>query len=267
MNAVQQLYQYRVSLSTTTYKSRGQRVIRCELCRLAQTHCVCSISPTKVSADIVQKSQADSGLDSSAGFLLLMYDTEVMKPSNTGKLIADLVKDTYAFLWSRTVENPELLAVLADKQWQPYVVFPAQYAQENQQVIQDKVVCPEGKRPLFIMLDGSWREAKKMFRKSPYLSGFPIVSFDPQLALPDMIENEPLTSRYQIRLSSVDNQFATAEVAARVLAMAGEPKRAQLLDLWFDVFSYQYQKSVCQTNKGNPQAIDNYQAYIKEITN
>tara|TARA_B110000211_G_scaffold229725_1_gene287990 strand:- start:1391 stop:2029 length:639 start_codon:yes stop_codon:yes gene_type:complete len=201
----------------------------------------------------------------SAGFLLLMHDTEVLKPSNTGKLIADLVNETYAFLWSRTVPNPELLAVLNDPQWQPFVVFPSQYAEQGREVINEKVVCSDGKRPLFIMLDGSWREAKKMFRKSPYLAGFSIVSFDPQQQLTQLDNNEQLTSRYQIRIAHVDNQFATAEVAARVLSMAGEHHKAHLLDLWFDVFSYQYQKSVCQTNKGNPQAIEHYQAYIAQI--
>lgn len=250
MNAVQQLYQYRKSISTTTYKSRGQRVIRCQSCRLAQSHCICEFIPNEATLKAV--SNKESKL--SAGFLLLMYDTEVLKPSNTGKIIADLVNDTYAFLWSRTVPNPELLVVLSDPQWQPFVVFPSQYAEQGRKVIQDKVVCEQGKRPLFIMLDGSWREAKKMFRKSPYLSNFPMVSFDAQL-----------TSRYQIRIASGDNQLATAEVAARVLAMAGEHNKAHLLDLWFDVFSYQYQKSVCQTNKGNPQALDNYQAYLKSL--
>ena len=268
MNAVQRLYQYRKSLSTTVYKSRGQRVIRCDKCCLAQQHCICDIAPEN---QIERKSNA--------GFLLLMYDTEVFKPSNTGKLIADVIPDTYAFLWSRTVENLELLAVINDPKWQPYVVFPAQYAQENREVVQQKVVCKEGKRPLFIMLDGSWREAKKMFRKSPYLDKFPMVSFDPTLfdvanvsecitaeggasrnrESGDSDENQP---RYHLRVSSGTNQFSTAEVSARVLAMAGETVNAKVLDLWFDVFSYQYQKSVCQSNRGNPNAQLVYQAYI-----
>jgi DTW domain-containing protein len=270
MNAVQRLYQYRKSLSTTVYKSRGQRVIRCNKCCLAQQHCICDIAPEK---QIARKSNA--------GFLLLMYDTEVFKPSNTGKLIADVIPDTYAFLWSRTVENPELLAVINDPKWQPYVVFPAQYAQENREVVQQHVVCEPVKRPLFIMLDGSWREAKKMFRKSPYLDKFPMVAFDPHVfevakgcesitaevntvqknASGQCDENQP---RYHLRVSSGTNQFSTAEVSARVLAMAGEPMNATLLDLWFDLFSYQYQKSVCRSNQGNPNAQALYQAYIEQ---
>ena len=257
MNAVQRLYQYRKSLSTTLYKSRGQRVIRCDLCRLALPHCICALSPNKTVSDHHK---------SAAGFLLLMYDTEVLKPSNTGKLIADLVDDTFAFLWSRTVPNPELLAVLNDEKWQPFVVFPAQYAESSRLVFQGELplnAIQKGKRPLFIMLDGSWREAKKMFRKSPYLANFPLVSFDPNEHISS--EQAEQGSRYQIRIASGDNQFATAEVAARMLALIGENNNAKILDLWFDVFSFQYQKSVCQTNKGNPEAINDYQKFVDTL--
>lgn len=37
---------------------------------------------------------------------------------------------------------------------------------------------PAGKPPLFIMLDGIPPEARKMFRKSPYLDNLPVISVD-----------------------------------------------------------------------------------------
>lgn len=245
MHAVQQLHQYRKSLSTTTYKSRGQRVVRCELCRLAKQFCICDLSPS---------------VQSQAGFLLLMYDTEVLKPSNTGKLIADLIPDSFAFLWSRTEVNPEIIALINDPTWQPMIVFPKAYAGENREIFDNKIPLKAGKRPLFIMLDGSWREAKKMFRRSPYLQDLPIVSFTPNKP-----ENEAqLSSRYQIRLAANNTELATAEVAAQVLSLAGEQTNADLLDLWFDVFSFQYQRGVCQVNKANPNAVADYTAYAKQ---
>ena len=252
MHAVHRLHQFRKSLSTTTYKARGQRVIRCDLCRLAATFCICAIAPKK------------GTIDTNAGFLLLMYDTEVLKPSNTGKLIADLIPDTFAFLWSRTTKNTELQAVLDDEQWQPFVVFPKEYADDQRQVHSNSVICEQGKRPLFIMLDGSWREAKKMFRKSPYLDKFPLVSFDPKMLLDNMASPVGSDSRYTVRKTELEHQFSTAEVAARVLDMFGEKANGHLLDLWFDVFNFQYQKSVCQRNKGNINAIGNYQEFLSE---
>lgn len=244
MHAVQRLHQYRKSLSTTTYKSRGQRVIRCELCRLAEKFCICSLAPS---------------VKSTAGFLLLMYDTEVLKPSNTGKLIADLIPDSFAFLWSRTEVNPDILSVLNNPIWQPMIVFPKAYAGEEREIFDNKVTLAEGKRPLFIMLDGSWREAKKMFRRSPYLQNLPVVSFTPKV--PD--DASKLSSRYQIRLAANNTELATAEVAAQILSLAGEQVNADLLDLWFDVFSYQYQRGVCQQNKANPNAVREYTEFAK----
>jgi len=245
MNAVHKLYQHRKSISTTVYNSRGWKVKRCEKCRIGISHCICQLTPKT---------------NSNAGFLLLMYDTEILKPSNTGKLIADVVPDTFAFLWSRTEENKALLAVLNDEQWQPYVVFPEQYIETGREVFSQKLVLEAGKRPLFIMLDGSWREAKKMFRKSPYLNTFPVVSFNPENT-----DNKALISRYQIRQASSSHQFATAEVAARVLDMLGENINAEVLDLWFDVFNFQYRQSVCQANTGNLNAVQDYQNYLATL--
>lgn len=244
MHAVHRLYQYRKSLSTTTFKARGQRVVRCEQCRLAVKFCLCPLRTRVVS---------------NAGFLLLMYDTEVLKPSNTGKLIADLIPDTFAFLWSRTEVEQQLIDVIDDPTWQPIIVFPAEYAEQNQQVYEQKIDLENNKRPLFIMLDGSWREAKKMFRKSPYLNGLPVLSIDPQQLL-----GAAYLPKYQIRNSAKNNQLATAEVAAHVLATIGEDFNAQLLDCWFDLYTFQYQKSVCQTNKGDATAQDRFNQLLAQ---
>ncbi|MBO2029052.1 DTW domain-containing protein [Klebsiella pneumoniae] len=60
--------------------------------------------------------------------LLVMFDTEPMKPSNTGRLIADILPDTEAFQWSRTEPPQALLDLVAHPDYQPMVVFPASYA-------------------------------------------------------------------------------------------------------------------------------------------
>jgi hypothetical protein len=248
MNAVQRLYHYRKSISTKKFAARGWRVKRCEQCRVSVEHCICALKPT---------------VSSNVGFVLLMYDTEILKPSNTGRLIADIIPQTYAFLWSRTQVSPELIALLNDDSWQPYLVFPSQYAEPERLVYQDSFPDIPTKKPLFIMLDGSWREAKKMFRKSPYLANIPLLSFTPDNVDINNLSTE-ISSRYQIRKASVNNQLATAEVAARVLAMADEDRNATLLDLWFDVFNYRYQQSVCQNNQGNAQAVAALKGFLQK---
>ncbi len=82
---------------------------------------------------------------------LLMADIEPLKPSNTGWLIADVVADTFAFGWARTEVAPELLTLLSDPQWQPYVVFPREFADDARVV--HEVTHNDNKRPLFILHD------------------------------------------------------------------------------------------------------------------
>jgi hypothetical protein len=158
---------------------------------------------------------------------LLMHDVEPMKPSNTGWLIADVIGDTTAFPWSRTEVEPELLTLLADPQWQPYIVFPGEFV-APERVVNEVKLAP-GKRPLFILLDGTWSEARKMFRKSPYLEHLPVLSLEPEQL-----------SRYKLRRSKRDDHFCTAEVAALCLELAGDQPASEVLDAYLDVFSAHY---------------------------
>ncbi len=158
---------------------------------------------------------------------LLMHDVEPMKPSNTGWLIADVIADTHAFMWSRVAVDPRLLALLADPQWQPYLVFPGEFVEPQR--VTSSVAPQPGRRPLFILLDATWTEARKMFRKSPYLASLPVLSLAPEQL-----------SRYTLRRSKRDDHFCTAEVAALCLELAGDEQAAHVLDAYLDVFSAHY---------------------------
>jgi len=181
-----------------------------------------------------------------------MWDDEVLKPSNTGRLIADVIEDTHAFIWQRKELAPELAALLNDPQYQPFVVFPQDYANETQQVVNQVPTLETGKRPLFILLDGSWREAKKMFRKSPYLEQFSVLS----------INLESQDERYRLRKANGDDRLATAEVAAHVLRSFGETSNGRLLDLWFDTFSQQYQAGASHRYKSDVDALGLLQEFV-----
>jgi DTW domain-containing protein len=161
-----------------------------------------------------------------------MADIEALKPSNTGWLIADVVTDTFAFEWARTVVSPALLALLADPQWQPMVVFPGEFVAADRVITQLTASVHDGqalKRPLFVLLDATWPEARKMFRKSPYLNALPVLSLQT-----DQI------SRYKLRRSTREDHFCTSEVAALCLELAGEAHAAQTLEAYLDVFTNHY---------------------------
>lgn len=218
-HAVSRLRAERLARSAKPFLARGgPKGERCAGCRLVPSHCICALRPQ---------------VPTRAGMCLLMADIEPLKPSNTGWLIADVVADTFAFGWARTEVQPGLLALLADPEWQPYVVFPGEFVAPERVVTQ---VAPadasDGKRPLFILLDATWPEARKMFRKSPYLDRFPVLSLQPEQI-----------SRYRLRRSRREDHFCTAEVAALCLELAGEEQAAQVLDAYLDVFTHHYLQS------------------------
>lgn len=211
-HAVSRLRDVRLARSEKPFLARGCKAVRCHQCRIAQTHCLCAWRPR---------------VEAQSAMCLIMHDVEVLKPSNTGWLIADVVTDTSAFGWLRTEVDPALLALLNDPQWQPYLVFPGEFV-APERVVSDVQVEP-GKRPLFVLLDATWTEARKMFRKSPYLNSLPVLSLEPEHL-----------SRYHLRRSTRSEHLCTAEVAALCLELAGDERAAAGLNAYFDVFSQHY---------------------------
>ncbi|MFL6628808.1 MAG: tRNA-uridine aminocarboxypropyltransferase [Vitreoscilla sp.] len=212
-HAVSRLRDQRLARSAKPFLARGGSTRpRCDGCRLPLAHCACAAQPSAPAR---------------AGVCLLMADIEPLKPTNTGWLVADVVGDTFAFGWTRTEVDPALLALLADPAWQPLVVFPGEYA-EPARVVHD-VPRDDARRPLFVLLDGTWSEARKMFRKSPYLDRFPVLSLRPEQV-----------SGYALRRARRDDHFCTSEVASLCLEAAGDVHASRVLDAWLDVFTHHY---------------------------
>lgn len=213
-HAVSRLRATRLARSAKPFLARGGiKGPRCGGCRLVPSHCICGVRPA---------------VATQAGVCLLMADIESLKPSNTGWLIADVVHDTFAFAWARTEVEPALLRLLADPQWQAYVVFPGEFVLPERVV---SAVSPmaSDKRPLFILLDATWPEARKMFRKSPYLDNLPVLSLSP-----DQI------SHYKLRRTRRDDHFCTSEVAALCLDLVGENHAALTLQAYLEVYTHHY---------------------------
>ena len=196
---------------------------RCEQCLIAKYYCICE-GAEYASCD--------------AAVCLLMYHNESFKPSNTGRLIAEIVPDNYAFRWDRTSPDPALLALLNNDKYQPFVIFPAEDVETDRVVTQVEPVA--GKTPLFIFLDGTWREAKKMIRKSPYLDNLPVLSITAQKL-----------SDYRLRVAPHAHQLGTAEVAIMVLALANEVDASTKLEQHFIKFRDAY--LLGKRNKGRPE--------------
>lgn len=210
-NAVLRLRAERLARATRPFLARGNRVRRCQRCLLVQRYCLC---------DTIAPQPAKSR------FCLVMFDTEPMKPSNTGRLIADILPQTEAFQWSRTEPPQALLDLVRNPDYQPMVVFPSSYADADRQVLSAPL---SGKPPLFIMLDGTWPEARKMFRKSPWLDNLPLISVDLSRV-----------SAYSLREVHAEGQYCTAEVAIALLDLANDTDAASALSQHFTRFRTRY---------------------------
>ena len=222
-NSVLALRAQQISESRREFNARGGKMDRCEQCLIAKHYCIC---------------EGAEYASCNAAVCLLMYHNESFKPSNTGRLIAEIVPDNYAFRWDRTSPDPALLALLNNDKYQPFVIFPAEDVETDRVVTQVEPVA--GKTPLFIFLDGTWREAKKMIRKSPYLDNLPVLSITAQKL-----------SDYRLRVAPHAHQLGTAEVAIMVLALAGEVDASTKLEQHFIKFRDAY--LLGKRNKGRPE--------------
>ncbi|WP_088698344.1 DTW domain-containing protein [Halomonas campaniensis] len=202
------------------FKARGSFVTRCDHCQLPILNCLC---PYQVKAE------------SHAQVWLITHPIEHFKPTNTGRLIRDVITTTQVFTWYRTAPDAQLAELLKDPRYAPFVIFP-----DDQPDYADRVVGIDAvhsakelaRIPVFIILDGTWRQARRMFRKSAYLDALPV--------LPLRTERE---TRYRLRKPASKAHLCTAEVAIELLRQGGDTVAADVLDDYFEVFNDSYAAS------------------------
>lgn len=221
-NSVTRLRAAEKAESRREFLARGGRVQRCQECLLTPAQCICNERPAPAGQVAV---------------CLLYFHGEVFKPSNSGRLVADILTDNHAYRWHRTEPQAELLALLANPAYAPVIVFPFQYAEAERQLnsperLQAYLDTPQPsgaqRIPLMVILDGTWREARKMFR-STWLNQLPVLGI------------EPVAERdYRLRESYHPHQLGTAEVTVDILRLLGDPERADVLAQYFELFKVRY---------------------------
>lgn len=206
----------RLAESTREFLARGKSVVRCEHCQLAVFACICPWRPE---------------LNTRCEFVLVMHRDEVFKPTNTGRLIADVLpQKTHVFCWSRTEPAQELIALLGDAHRRCVIVFPSD---ANDAGCTPRTLVTEfpddGKIITFILLDGTWKQSGRMFHLSRWLDSVSCV------VLP-----EALVRGYAVRKSHQEHYLSTAEAAGLCLEMAGELRVANALQDYFQLFNVHY---------------------------
>jgi len=189
--------------------TRGYKLHRCATCYLPPGACVCAFTPR---------------LHAPVQFWLLIHPDEYLKPTNTARLIGASMPHTRFFPWYRTAPPAELLTLLSDRHFLPYLLVPGGDTKLFT-ALSERPWLPD-KIPAFLLLDGTWSQARKMRNRSPYLQGIPQMSLHPGTP-----------SAYTLRRQRCAQHLSTVEVAIALLEQTGSPDAALLLQAYFKVFT------------------------------
>jgi DTW domain-containing protein len=201
--------------SMRPFIARGSNAIRCSHCLMAEFACFCHLRDNQISP---------------VEFVLLFHRDEIHKPTNSGRLIADLFpNDTQAYLWSRTEPQKALLDYIKSKQGNCTILFPnTETAKQQNRPLRSAVPSSTqgDDKHTFIILDGTWKQASKMFHQSDWLKNIPHFEI-----------NKEAQRSFLVRHASHKMQFATAEVTAMLLDTLGYREHSQQLLDYYQAFN------------------------------
>lgn len=212
--------QQRLTEATRPFKARGIRLDRCDRCALSL--CICG-----------HRQHHLIPLD----LLVIYHRDELLKPTNTGRLIADCFPgNTWTAIWSRTGSCSAMTALLAQRSSQMALLFPGQdhkIADINALKTSLAAQCPKPdshpNRPMLVILDGTWKQAQKMYRQTPWLKSIPTLPLPPHGA-----------SKYLLRQAAHGGQLSTAEAVANAMQTLGLDQHSKILVNYFNIFRSHY---------------------------
>lgn len=189
--------------------SKGKK--QCQVCGLIVGNCLCS-----------EKIDIQSNVE----FWLLTHEEELKRTNNTGRLIEYAVGNTKVFRWHRTEEPKALIKLIQSEAYHIYIIFSDDRASEKVRVKPYQIT---DKPTVFLIIDGTWKEARKILRKSPYLDKLPILTLAPTKS-----------TSYNLRRNSEQHHLCTVEVAISLFELVGEQSQALQLEEYYQKFLLKY---------------------------
>ena len=133
--------------------------------------------------------------------LILQHPSEQKQALATVPILQKCLSPMQVWVGENFIGHQELPPLLANKK-QCRVLFPSEYsvALDMSQVGLKNNADEKGVIDTLIVLDGTWRKAKKIWHLNPWLHEFPAIT----------LENAP-ASQYQIRSSTIPGGVSTLE--------------------------------------------------------
>ncbi|MCB2294628.1 DTW domain-containing protein [Clostridium algoriphilum] len=196
---------YIVKQITSLYNS-------CNKCGLPSLNCICEGAPN---------------IKTKAKIWILSPEKEFYRPSNTARILALAnPSSTEIFLWERTKIPKKLISNLNNDIYDVFLLFPIEDIETQSRKVEYK---NKGKIPAFIILDGTWKEARKIIRRSSYLKKVPIISLNPNFK-----------SNYDLRRGASSGNLCTIEAAIEVFKINEEIENSQVIDEFYNLFLKSY---------------------------
>jgi DTW domain-containing protein YfiP len=131
---------------------------------------------------------------------LLTHQRERFKKSNTGSLIVDVIGEkAHVVVWNRVAPDPDLLKTIGEGSIA--LLYPS---------VDSQPVSEASDYQNYIIIDGTWQEAQKIYNRSPYLKYLPAI---------EIPANKP--SAYHLRRNQREGGLCTAECAIEILKGRG----------------------------------------------
>jgi DTW domain-containing protein YfiP len=146
----------------------------------------------------------------------VIHQNEFARDTNTGHWLEKSFINATTHLWQRTTPCPELVKLIETGDFDPYLLFPKSTGL-NMETLQTRHKY-SSKKPLFIVLDGTWQEVRKMLRQTAWLNNIPAITLTPSS-----------NSIYHLRRNQAKGNLCTLEVGCQLLTELGYNEDAKQL--------------------------------------
>ncbi|MDG3086680.1 DTW domain-containing protein [Vibrio hannami] len=153
---------------------------------------------------------------------LLTHPNELNRDTNTGKLLHRALTNSSVHIWDRVNPPASLIEMINSGDYQPVVLYPSDKSVSLSSLTQKDAL--QDPPYLFIILDGTWQEAKKMINKSPWLKELASVHLE-----------RTLKSEYKLRKNQEDGNLCTYEVGSHLISSFAKNKE-NYLDRFFNYY-------------------------------
>lgn len=178
---------------------------KCIVCDKALAACIC---------------QHITVIDSDIELIILQHPGEVKNAIGTARILNLSLPQCQIIIGENFTDNQQLNAILDDPKRQCYLLYPKDESIAAEHLVQHmdgiaEATDPDAKvKRTFILLDGTWRKAFKMYQSSANLHAIPAVRLNAEQA-----------SQYTIRQTSIEGGLSTVEAGFLLLSTLEQDKQ------------------------------------------